>query len=207
MNSRAMSRHVANLTPASCILTLMASRTTMVLLLQLLTMLIYFLLAQSTLLLLSAEFPLLCFRKVCTYPLDHPQLPRLLLFPLTHPPHPRKCRESVRVRKPLPMKTELRLKFLPPLQVRNMLGRWQSMDNGWLSSVSRSNRWILRQLTNSCRLRTADSLPSINESVKRRPTICRCLTFACSIRELAPQVQHSLVPNSLDLILVRLEGR
>ena len=146
VNSRAMSSHVANLIPASCILTLMASRTMMVLLLQLLTRLIYFLSAQLTLLLLSAEFPPLCFRKAWTYPLDHSQLPRLLLFPLIHPPHPRKCRESVCIRKPLPTKTELRLKFLPPLQVRNMLRRWQSMHNGWLSLISRSNGWILRQL-------------------------------------------------------------
>jgi hypothetical protein len=144
-------RFVANPISVPCKITITPSwklLTMLVYFSQLLTKLLYVLQAQSTLLLLLADFhPLLCFKKVKTSPPGHLQplrslpLPparsphlqplRPLPLPLVHSPHLRK--QNVRVWRPLQMKTELRLKSLPPLQVRNMLGRWQNMHNGWLS--------------------------------------------------------------------------
>ena len=138
-----MSRYVANPIPTPCKkITIMASRllTTLVRVLQLLTMLFHFLQAHYTLLLLLADFhPLLCFKKVETSPLGRLQPPRSLPLPLAHSLHRRDHRESVHVRRSLLMKTELRPRSSPPLQLKNMLGRWQSIHNGWLSWVSRSS--------------------------------------------------------------------
>ena len=144
-------RFVSNPIPVLCKITITASwklLTMLVYFSQLLTKLFYFLQAQSTLLLLLANFhPLLCFKKVKTSPPGHLQPLRSLLLPPAHSPHlqvlrplplplmhsPHLRKQSVRVWRPLRMKTELRLKSLPLLQVRNMLGRWQNMRNGWLS--------------------------------------------------------------------------
>jgi hypothetical protein len=130
---RATSRYVANPISAPFKITITASWTGSAWTRKLLTILVHFLQAQSTLQPLLADFhPLLCFTKVLTSPPGHLRLLRPLPLPLAHSPHLRN-RESVHVRRPLLMKTELRLKSLPPLQARNMLKRWQSMRNGWLS--------------------------------------------------------------------------
>ena len=122
------SRYVANPIPALCKVTIAASWQW-----KFLAILFHFLQAQSTLLLLLANFhTLLCFKKVKMFPPGHLQLLKSLPLLLTHPPHLRKYRESVRVRMPLLIKTELRLKSLHPLQLRNTLVRWQSMRKGWL---------------------------------------------------------------------------
>ena len=143
---RALSRYVANpiSAPHKIIITASWKLLTMPVRFRQLLMRLLHLEAQSTPLLLLADFrPLLCFKKVKTSPPGHlQQLLRPLPLPLAYTPHRRKYRESVHVRRPLLMKTEPRLKSLPPLQLRNMLGRWQSMHNGWLSWVSRSSALI-----------------------------------------------------------------
>ena len=117
------SRYVANPIPAPCKVTIATSSQR-----KFLMTLFHFLQAQSTLLLLLADFhTLLCFKKAKMFPPGHLQLLKSLPLLLAHPPHHRKYRESVRIRKPLLMKTELRPKSLHPLPLRNTLVRWQSM--------------------------------------------------------------------------------
>ena len=133
--SRAMSKYVTGLIPMLFTITMMTSW-------QLFMMPVHPLPVQSTPQLLTATFHhLSCFKKLRTWAWkpspDHLQLWPLILkpplLPCTQPLHHRKCRKSVLGKRHLLMKTELRQRFLWRLQLRNMLGRWLSMCNGWLS--------------------------------------------------------------------------